>query len=182
MPTLRVGIFYWQPMNRNDYFKIGYISKTHGLRGEVTAIFEEEIERDAISVLFTDLRGSLVPYSIEKISGTDEKAFIKLEGIQTVEQARELKGCSIYTIKTVRQKLSRGDFYDDEVAGYSVNDNHLGLLGKVKEIQRLGINRLLLISGIAKEILIPVNAPFIKKINKAKKLIEVELPEGFLDF
>jgi 16S rRNA processing protein RimM len=32
-----------------------------------------------------------------------------------------------------------------------------------------------------KEVLIPVNSPFITSINKSKKKISVNLPEGFLD-
>jgi len=34
----------------------------------------------------------------------------------------------------------------------------------------------------SKEILIPINAPFITSINKTKKLILVELPDGLLYF
>ncbi len=168
-------------MNSNEYFKIGYVSKTHGLKGEVTAIFETEIEWDGFTSLFLDSRGSLVPYFIEKISGTAGKPFIKLEGIQTLAQASELKGCSIYTAKSVRQKLKRGEFYDDEVVGFNVEDKNWGPLGHVKEIQSQGANRLMVIIHGAKEILVPVNAPFIKSLNKTKKLIQLELPEGFLD-
>jgi 16S rRNA processing protein RimM len=29
--------------------------------------------------------------------------------------------------------------------------------------------------------MIPVNSPFIKRVNKSKKVITVSLPEGFLD-
>ncbi len=165
-----------------DYFKIGYISKTHGLKGEVTAIFETAMEWDGLTSLFLDSHGSLVPYFVEKISGTAEKPFIKLEGIQTLAQASELKGRVIYTTKSFRPKLKGGEFYNDEVIGFSVEDNNLGPLGTVEEIQSQGANRLLRITGGAKEILVPVNAPFIKKLNKAKKLIQVELPDGFLDF
>jgi len=169
-------------MTFEDCFKIGYISKTHGLKGEVTAVFEVEIEWEDLTSLFIDSRGSLVPYFVEKISGTSSKPFIKFEGIQSLEHASALKGCSIYILKAARAKPKRGEFYDDEVVGFKVEDKNLGLLGLVKEIQSQGANRLLSIFQGPKEILIPINAPFITSINKTKKLILVELPEGFLDF
>ena len=174
--------FLFKEMNFEDCFKIGYISKTHGLKGEVTAVLEVEMEWADLSSLFLDSRGSLVPYFVEKISGTTTKSFIKLEGIESLEQASSLKGCSLYIPKSVRTKLRRGEFYDDEVVGYKVEDKNLGLLGHVKEIQSQGANRLLCIIQGAKEILIPINAPFITSLSKTKTLIQVELPEGFLDY
>jgi len=169
-------------MNFEDCFKIGYIAKTHGLKGEVTAVIEVETEGADLTSLFLDSRGSLVPYFVEKISGKAGRPFIKFEGIQSLEQASSLKGCSIYTLKSARVKLKRGEFYDDEVIGFKVQDKNFGVLGHVNEIQSQGTNRLLSVLRGSKEVLIPVNAPFITRLNKSKKLIEVELPEGFLDF
>jgi 16S rRNA processing protein RimM len=40
---------------------------------------------------------------------------------------------------------------------------------------------LLTLNYNTKEVLIPVNGPFITSTNKTKKLIKVDLPEGFLD-
>ncbi|SRR5258707_5368102 len=168
-------------MNIEEYFKIGYISKTHGLKGEVTAVFENEIEMNGLTSLFLESRGTLVPYFIEKISGKPDKPFIKLEGVQSIEQAAQLKGRSIYLLKSARSKLKRGYFYDDEVVGFKVSDKILGLIGHVREIQSQGANRLMVIIYGSKEILVPVDSPFIKGLNKGKKSILIELPEGFLD-
>ncbi len=44
-----------------------------------------------------------------------------------------------------------------------------------------GPNRFLVMDHNGKEVLIPINGPFIKSVNKSKRKITVELPEGFLD-
>src|SRR5579859_1582315 len=105
-------------MSIDDCFKIGYVSKTHGLKGEVTAVVENEVVWDGLTSLFLDSRGTLVPYSIEKISGKPAKPFIKLEGVQSLEQAAQLKGCGIFALKSDRGRLGRGEFYDDELIGF----------------------------------------------------------------
>ncbi len=167
-------------MRVDDCFKIGYVSKTHGLKGEVTAIFENEIEVSELTSLFLDFNGNLVPYFIEKISDRGDKSFLKFEGIDSIEQADEIKGRSVFLPKSARPKLKRGQFYEDEVVGFSVSDNALGDIGTVTEVQGAGLNRLLVILHQGKEILVPINSPFVESVNKSKKSIKLSLPEGYL--
>jgi len=44
-----------------------------------------------------------------------------------------------------------------------------------------GPNRLLVVDYDKKEVLIPLNGPFIASVNKTKKRVVVNLPEGFLE-
>jgi 16S rRNA processing protein RimM len=56
-----------------------------------------------------------------------------------------------------------------------------GVLGLITQVTMAGPNKLLSVDYQGKEVLIPVNSPFIKSINKSKKKVNVDLPEGFLD-
>ncbi len=168
-------------MNKQDCYSIGYISKTHGLKGEVTAIITEPIELDSIESVFIEIKGTLVPHFIKSFSDRTDKAFIKFEDVNTIEQALGLKGSTLYLSKSVRPPLKRGEFYNDEIVGFVIEDETLGHLGFLKQVIQSGPSRLLEIDCNGKEILIPVNGPFIKSINKSKKTIRVSLPEGFLD-
>ncbi len=168
-------------MNKQECYSVGYISKTHGLKGEVTAVFTEPIELDSLESIFLEIKNNLVPYFIESFSDRTDKAFIKFQDINTVEQAATLKGSALYLNKSVRPTLKRGDFYNDEVVGFVVEDEELGRLGLLKEVIQSGPSRLLEIDYNGKDVLIPVNGPFIKSVNKSKKLVKVSLPEGFLN-
>jgi 16S rRNA processing protein RimM len=161
------------------YFKIGYISKTHGLKGEVTVSTLPECP-DLTSVETLYLGDNFVPHFIETISVKGDKAFLKFEDINSIEQAAELKGRSLYLPKSERPKLARGEFYNDEVVGFEVIEEETSL-GKITDIMEAGPNRFLVFDHNGKEVLIPINGPFIKSVNKSKKRVTVELPEGFLD-
>lgn len=161
-------------------YKIGYIAKNHGLKGEVTAILTEDLD-ETVDTVFLEINNSLVPYFIKQVSGIRTKPIIAFEDVTTIDKATSLKGCSIYLPKTLRPKLSRGNFYNDELTGYSVEDKNLGELGKVIEVIESGSNRLLSVVNDRQEVLIPVNAPFILSVRKTEKKIFVELPDGFLD-
>lgn len=157
--------------------------RPHGLKGEVTISLDPDspVDWENLKSIFIEVKSQLVPYFIESISVRNDRAFVKLEDIGTPEQASLLKGGSLYLPKETRPKLERGEFYNEDVIGFEVMDDVHGPLGFIEEVEQAGPNRFLVLSYVQKEIMIPVNGPFIKSINKAKKKITVSLPEGFLD-
>lgn len=168
-------------MLKDSCFKIGFIQRTHGLKGELTIILEDELPEEAFHAVFVDQDNRLVPYFISKLSLQTGKALVQFDDIDTIEKAQPLTGKSLYLPKSLRPRLARGEFYDDEIAGFTVIETSVGILGTVKEMVEAGPNKLIAIGYNEKEVLIPVNGPFIKSINKSKKTIMVELPDGFLD-
>lgn len=168
-------------MNKDACYQLGYIARTHGLKGEVTAVFTEPVDLEEVQSVFIEIKNALVPHFISSYSDRSDKVFIKFDDINTPEQAAVLKGCGVYLPKTIRPKLKRGEFYNDEIVGFHVEQESGEMLGTVKEVVESGPSRLLAIIHEGKEVLIPVNGPFIKSVNKTKRLIKVSLPEGFLD-
>ncbi len=168
-------------MDIKDYFKIGYVSKSHGLKGEVTIVLGPDCpDLEEVKSIFLDPQNQLAPYFIQHISVKGVKAYVKLEDVNTPEQSLALKGASIFLPKSERPKLERGEFYNDEVLGFEVTDIDEGPLGYVVEVQEAGPNRYLIVKYLNKDVMIPLNGPFIKSVNKSKKKISVELPDGFL--
>lgn len=164
-------------------YKIGYIVKPHGLKGQVTVSLDPEApaDLDEMETIFIEKNKQLIPYFRSDISISGSKAYLKLEDVNTIEEAQTICKSAIYLPKTSRPKSGRGEFYDDEIVGFLVTDEAEGDLGSVTEITTAGPNKLLTLIYNGKEVLIPINGPFIKSINKTKKTISVELPEGFLE-
>lgn len=146
-------------------------------------MLEDDAPADFSSIdsVFLEQNSRLVPYFIETVSGQSKKAFLKFEGIDSPEAAKMISKQSVYIPKSLRPKAQLGKFYDDEVMEFEVYDDQKGLLGKINDVIAAGPNRLLAIEYQGKEVLIPINGPFIKSVNKTRKRIDVALPEGFLD-
>ena len=170
-------------MTIDNCYKIGYILKPHGLKGGVTISLDVDAPEDfsKVETVFVEVRQRLLPYFIEDISLRGSKAFLKLEDVNTPEQAQDISKSALFLPKSSRPKSGRGAFYDDEIIGYEVSDTVLGQLGKIIEIIQAGPNKLLSVDYEGREVLVPLNSPFIGSINKARKKITVTLPEGFLD-
>lgn len=170
-------------MNLNELYKAGFIMRPHGLKGEVTISLDADapVEWETLESVFVENKGKIIPYFIESVSVRGDKAFVKFEDVNSPEGAAALKGNSLYLPKTSRPKPARGDFYNEELIDFEVIDEELGLLGTVQTIEQAGPNRFIVLSHKMKEVMIPVNGPFIKSINRTKKTVSVSLPEGFLD-
>jgi len=173
--------FLFTTMLKESCFKIGFIQRTHGLKGEVTSIIDGDLPDIEFGNVFLDENNRLIPYFIKTFSLQGTKALIRFEDIERLEQAQKLVGKSMYLPKTLRPKLGRGSYYDDEIIGFTVVDDTLGDLGVVREIIEAGPNKLLAVDYNGKEVLIPTNGPFIKSVNKSARRMSVELPDGFLD-
>lgn len=169
-------------MDISACYKIGYILKPHGLKGEVTVSLDPDgPEFDSLESLFIEKNNRLIPHFIESVSVRGDKAFVKFEDVDSPESAGAISKCAAYLPKASRAKSGKGEFYDDEIIGFEVSDSEAGVLGKVVEVTQAGPNKLLSVDHNGKEVLIPVNGPFIASINKSKKKISVTLPEGFLE-
>jgi ribosomal protein L35AE/L33A len=81
--------------------EIGYISKTHGLKGHVILRLNEyiNIDEETIKSVFLDINGSQVPYFIEECRPNNTGYIIKLETIDTVDTSKKLIGKKAFTLQ-----------------------------------------------------------------------------------
>ena len=170
-------------MDIKSSLKIGYILKPHGLKGEVTVSLDTGIPEgiESLQSVFLEKDNRLVPYFIESISIRGQKAFVKFDDVDSLETAEEISRQGIYIPKPARAKSKQGEYYPDEVIGFEVYDVSNELIGTIKEVIDEGPNPMLVIDLHGKEILIPINSPFIENVDNRKKCFNVNLPEGFLD-
>ncbi len=175
--------FLVSSMKTSACYKIGYILKPHGLKGEVTVVLDPGFPLDFndIKTVWIERANRLLPYFVQSASVRDTRAFVKFEDVDTPEDARTLSRGSLYLPKESRPKSGKGSFYDDEIIGFEVTDLQTGTLGHVTGVTNAGANRLLTMPYRGKDLLIPVNGPFITSVNKSTKTITVSLPEGFFD-
>lgn len=164
-----------------NLFKAGYVAKAHGLKGEITINLDRVTIPDEVEEVFLEFQGQFTNYKAEQFSARPDKAFIKLDGINTLEAAQNLRGHILYLKIPSRSSADTDEFYEEEIRGFIVDDIELGRIGHAVKVTNLGSNVLLEVIHEGREILIPVNGPFIQKVDKKKRIIKVNLPEGFTD-
>ncbi len=149
----------------------------------MTIHLDADIPNDAstLDAVFVKQGNSLVPYFVSEISVKGNKAYATFEEVDTLEKAQALSKCLLYLPKGARPKSGKNTFYDDEIVNFLVVDKQKGNIGTVTEVLNSGLQKLLSITEGEDEILIPINDIFIKKVDRKKSIIEVDLPDGFLE-
>jgi 16S rRNA processing protein RimM len=169
-------------MSRSGYFLIGKVTRPHGLKGAVTISLRPDAPNPtSLGVVYLEQKGSFVPYLVDSVSSKGSRAYVKLQDVDTPEGAASVSGLNVFLPAAERPEAGELGFYSDEIAGFSVFTTEGTLLGNVREVADAGPGRLVVVEHENREVLIPVNGPFIQSVDKEEKTIRVDLPEGFLD-
>lgn len=170
-------------MAKQEYFELGALAKPHGIKGAFHAFLDvdDPYEYEDLTSVFVQEGNELVPYFIDDIQIKSNLNLITLEGIDSLDKAKELVGKKLFLPMSFLPKLKDNQFYYHEVIGYQVEDEHLGLLGTVKEVVSLGAQDVVIMNYKEREVLIPLTDEIIPKLNKKEKILYSILPEGLLD-
>ncbi len=171
-------------IEENDVLKIGRLTKTHGVGGEMIFIFTSDIfDTDECQFLFLKLDGIFVPFFIEEYRfRSDYSAIIKFEGIDDVETAARYKGTEVYCDRQLGGTEAGSHVHVDGLIGYEVYDTRQGLVGKATAIDTQTENILLFIEdNNGNEVIIPLHDDLIDQIDDARHTITFNLPDGIID-
>lgn len=167
-------------IKKEDVYKIGRIGKAHGVKGEVTFTFDDDVfDRVDADFLILEVDGILVPFFMEEYRfRSDNTALVKFEDIDTQDRARELTNCDVYFPR---------DLADDEeevltysfLVGFDIVEASTGK--KVGTIVNVDESTLNILFELENGMLIPANEELITDIDKDNKTITLALPEGILD-
>lgn len=171
------------------YKQLGKIRSAHGISGEVFLIsFSQSFDwlksRNKARLLIKekDEKGEWYEraqeFSILKKKPHKVGYLLKLEGIKTRNDAETLKG-ALFEIK--EEELTAEDgFYLFELKDFKVFEGK-AFIGTVVGFSSNGVQDLLLVETEDKKIEIPYVKPLVEETKWQEKIIQVNLPDGFLE-
>lgn len=154
---------------------IGKVVKPHGIKGEIRILsdfpYKNKVFSIGNSIIINDREYKIMSYRVHK--GYD---MVTLDGYTDINDIMFLLKHDVYYDKN---KLNLGDdeILDEELIDFIViNDD--GKTGKITEIFKASSSNKIIRVMFDREVLIPLNSPIVKKIDKNNKKIYVELIEG----
>ena len=133
-----------------EVYKIGRLGKAHGVKGEVSFQFDDDIfDRVDADYLVLDIDGILVPFFMEEYRfRSDTICLVKFKGVDTQQRAQELTGCDVFFPRALAEE-------GDEMPSLSMFELEDGTL-------------------------IPASDDLIEVIDAGQQQIKMNIPEGLL--
>ena len=167
-------------IRREDVYKIGRLGKAHGVKGEVSFQFDDDIFDTAdADYLILDIDGILVPFFMEEYRfRNDSLALIKFCDVDTQQRASELTGCDVYFPRSIADERAEGLSLSSLVGFDLIDANGNEKVGTIAAIDDTTQN---ILFELEDGTLIPASDDLITDIDTQQRQITMNIPEGLLD-
>lgn len=170
-------------IDEKEVYKIGQIGKPHGVRGEISFTFTDDVwDRVEADYLICRIDGILVPFFLDEYRFRgNSSALVKFEDMDTIEQVSEMNGVEVFFPYALTPDEEPEDYTLSYFTGFEVVDEKAGKLGIIERVEDSTANVLFVVDGPKGEILIPAVEAFIRDIDHQGRTIHMALPEGLLE-
>ncbi len=120
----------------------------------------------------------MVPFFIESIRGGDEMAFVKMEFASVGDELDRLRGKEVLIESKDTGRENYPQPAGSSFTGWVLRDRKSSFSGTIIDFLGENTNPLFLLEMEGKQYYIPMQDEFIIKIDKKRKIIFMDLPEG----
>ncbi len=174
-------------ITREDCVKIGEVTKTHNLQGEVVVTTDSDLlEKYADEPVFIQMDGAPVPFFIadEGLTVRNHTSYIvKFDFVDNLEQAERLTGCEVLLEKALldEEDVEAFDYDISELSGFVAVDEVSGESGVVTEVANYSGNVVLTLQILGKEILLPLSERYVREVSFENSKLLVNIPSELVE-
>lgn len=165
-----------------QYLEVGKLNNTHGIKGELKlTLWCDDIDYlKQFKTLYLDDKGEK---AVKVLSVRPQKnlAIIRLEGIDTIEKAEELKGKLLYGNRDDAEIDADANYIADLIGCYVVDVDTEEEYGKVVDVLNYGSCDIYDTESWGKHTLIPATPDIVKEINTEYQVIRIKKMKGLFD-
>ena len=164
------------------YLVVGFLRRAHGVHGEIILDLHTDFPERLQSGKKLFIGEERKPMTLSGSRPHAKGMLLKFKGIETPEDAGQLRNQWVYVKATDVPSLPEGKMYQHELFGFVVEDESGKSLGELVEIIETGANDVYVVrSESGKEILLPAIPSVILEVDSTQRVMRVHLLEGLVD-
>ena len=170
---------------KDEYLLLGYITDAFSLDGTFkvlskTDFAEKRYQKGNEVFLYQPNTKQRMTVIVESYRGSGQFDFVKVQGINSKEEALEFKGYEIHALKDY-DIVDKDTYYYIDLVGCKVLDEKGQEVGVVKEVEEFPAQLTLRVKRAGKEdFFVPFVKAFIRRVDINKKEIEINVIGGML--
>ena len=167
----------------DDYLRVGVITTTHGIRGEVKVFptTDDPGRFKELKMVFLDTGKELLPLELVGVKFFKQLAILKFKGIDDINEIEKYRGKDLLIHREDAVELEEGEYFIFDLIDSTVYTEDGKELGTLIEIMTTAANDVYVVKTLAgKELLIPSIKECILDVDVANKKIVVHLLDGLM--
>lgn len=165
-----------------DYFRVGVIANTHGIRGEVKVYptTQDPSRFQNMKEIILDTGEEKKVLQVASARFFKNLVILKFKGIDSINDIEKYKGMDLLVTRENAIPLEEGEYYIADVIGAKVITDTGEEFGELKDVLQTGANDVYVVEHEGKEVLLPVIPDCVLERDLENKLVTVHIMEGLL--
>lgn len=166
-----------------DLLKVGVITTTHGVRGEVKVYpTTDEPERFLeLDYVLLDTGRELRKLEIKNVKFFKNLVILKFKGVDNINDIEKYKGRDLWIPRGEGQELEEDEYYIADLLGMSVVLEDGQEFGTLKDVMETGANDVYIIDSAEHgEVLLPAIKECILDVDLEKNVMTIHLMKGLI--
>lgn len=154
-----------------EFIAVGQIINTHGLKGELKVYpLTDDLRRfrKLKTIYINGVEKNVVWCKLQS-----DKVILKLDGIDTIEDAEKFKTKYIEVQRKDAVELSENEYFIADLIGCKVMDTNSIVLGKIVDVIKTGSNDVYWVKG-KQEVLVPALKHIVLNIDIVHSIITIK--------
>ena len=167
-----------------EFFQIGIITSTHGVRGEVKVFPTTDDARrfKRLKDLIVDTGKEQVTLEIEGVKFFKQFVILKFRGIDTINDVEKYRKSMLLVPRKNAVRLNRDEYFVADLMGLKVRDEDGSEIGVLRDVMETGANDVYIIDlNDGRELLLPAIKQCVLEVDVEEGFIRIHILEGLLD-
>lgn len=166
-----------------NYLRVGVITSTHGIKGEVKVYptTEDPHRFRQLEQVILDTGKELIPLDIEEVKFFKQMVILKFRGIDNINDVQKYRNMDLLVTRENAIKLEEGEYFICDLINCEVFTDTGERLGILTEVMTNAANDVYVVQmDNGKEVLLPAINDCILNIDVENKKVIVHLMKGLL--
>ncbi len=167
-----------------EMLRVGVISSTHGVRGEVKVYpTTDDPERFLdLDEVILDAGREQIKLEIQNVKFFKNMVILKFKGYDNINDIEKYKGRDLLIHRDQAVELEENEYFVTDLVGLQVVTEDGAVLGILKEVMPTGANDVYVVQPEnGKELLLPAIKDCILDVDLEKGVMTIHLMDGLLD-
>ena len=165
------------------YFRVGVITNTHGLKGEVKVFpTTDDAERyETLKEVIINPEKENIKLEIKSVRYFKNLVIVKFKGIDDINYVEKYKGKDLFVSRENAVPLEENEYYIADLIDMDVYDENDVKIGVLYDVMQTGANDVYVINmDDGRELLLPVIEETVLDVNLDEGKIKIHILDGLL--